>query len=208
MHMGTYKYYIVGVMALILVAAGAFYLLKGDTLTPASQEETPQGPAMVATSTYATTTYSIVYPNDFTVDPQYSNTSVNPQKPIAGVKFTIPLAMATGTNLSSDTYMSVEQLPRAKNCTGDIYLSANVTAIDETVNGISYSVAQSSDAGAGNLYEEMVYARASSNPCTAVRYVIHSTQIANYPEGTVRAFDRAALLASFDQIRDSLMLIQ
>ncbi len=195
-------------MALILVAAGAYYLLKGDTLAPSSEEQSQSGPVVVATSTYATTTYSAVYPNDFSVDAEYSNTSVNPQKPIAGVKFTIPLTMATGTNLSADSYVSVEQLPRAKNCTGDIYLSANVTATTEMVNGISYSLAQSSEGAAGNLYEEMVYARAGSDPCTAVRYVIHSTQIGNYPAGAVREFDRAALLGAFDAIRDSLTLSQ
>ena len=195
-------------MALILVAAGAYYLLKGDSLRPLSQEQTPQGPVVVATSTYTTTSYSAVYPNDFAVDPNYSNTSVNPQKPIAGVRFIIPLTMATGTNLSADSYLSIEQLPRAKNCTGDIYLAANVKATSEMVNGVSYSVAQSMEAAAGNRYEEIIYARTGSDPCTAVRYAIHTTEIGNYPEGTVREFDRATLLTAFDAIRDSLMLTQ
>lgn len=36
------------------------------------------------------------------------------------------------------------------------------------------------------------------------RYYIHYTNVENYPEGTVREFDRAVLLAAFDTIRDSV----
>lgn len=206
MHM--MKYYVVGAMALILVAAGGYYFLKGDSMTPSIGQDFQNTPIAVATSTYATTSYSIIYPSNYTADPSYANTTVSPTKPIAGVKFTIPLAVATGTNLSADSYVSVEQLPRAKNCTADIYLAANVTAASEMINGVSYSFAASTEGAAGNRYEELVYARAGSDPCTAVRYVIHSTVLENYPAGTVREFDRAALIAEFDKIRDSLSLTQ
>lgn len=206
MHM--MKYYVVGAMALILVAAGGYYFLKGDSMAPETAQDFQNAPIAVATSTYATTSYSIIYPSNFIADPSYANTSVNVKKPIAGVKFTIPLATATGTNLSADSYVSVEQLPRAKNCTADIYLAANVTATTETMSGVTYSVAASTEGAAGNRYEEMVYARVGSEPCTAVRYMIHSTAIENYPAGTVREFDRAALIVEFDKIRDSLSLTQ
>ena len=62
-----------------------------------------------------------------------------------------------------------------------------------TENGTEYSVASLSDAGAGNLYEEKVYALVGTSPCLAVRTFIHSTNIANYDPGTVTAFDEAAL---------------
>lgn len=160
-----------------------------------------------ATSTYATSTFSIVYPSDYTVDESYKYDRVNPKKPISGVKFTVPGAMATGTNLASDTYLSVEWLPRAKKCTGDIYLAANVRAQTMTdTNGVEYSVATSSGAGAGNLYDEMVYALSGSSPCTAVRYYIHSSEIGNYTPGSVQPFDQASLLSAFDKIRRSLVL--
>ena len=207
-HMGTYKYYVVGAMALVLVAAGGYYLFTGDTNKPTSEGSNQEQIMAVATSTYATSSYSIVYSRDFGIDTAYANTSVSPTKPIAGVKFTIPMTMATGTNLSADSYVSVEQLPRAKICTGDIYLSANVRAESETIGGVSYSVASSTEGAAGSRYEEIVFAKSGSNPCTAVRYFIHSTSIENYPIGTVREFDRAALLAAFDTVRDSLSITQ
>src|SRR5207247_320003 len=110
--------------------------------------------------------------------------------------------------LSSDTYISVEWLPRAKKCTGDIYVADNVRAETMSSASTTYSVATTSGAGAGNFYEEIVFAISDSKPCTAVRYRIHSSNISNYDPGTVREFDRAVLLRQFDEIRDSLVLSQ
>ncbi len=73
---------------------------------------------------------------------------------------------------------------------------------------MSYSLATSSNAGAGNVYDEVVYALPGSKPCTAVRYQIHSTNIGNYPEGTVTEYNQAALLEEFNKIRRSIKLVE
>jgi len=200
--------YVIGVVVFALLATGAYYVWNGINAAPQEGTNTPEEPMVpvTATSTYATTTFSFVYPSSFSLNDKYAYEGV-PNKPIDGVKVTIPMEMATGTNLSSyDTGVSVEILPRAQTCTGDIYILPNVKATSLTENGVEYSLATTSGAGAGNLYEEYVYALTSSKPCTAIRYFIHSTQVANYPEGTVRAFDRNALMSSFDDIRHSLIL--
>jgi len=199
---------IIGAVIVILGAAVGVFVWK--TLPSASKPAAgPAAPQQMATSTYATTTFSVVYPQDFTANDAYVYDQVNPKKPISGVKFIIPIAMATGTNLSSyDTGISIEQLPRAKNCTGDIYLAANVKPSTVNENGVEYSLATSSGAAAGNIYEEMVYALSGSSPCTAVRYYIHSTEISNYPPGAVQEFNSAALMEAFDKIRQSLQLTQ
>lgn len=199
------KYAIVGGALIVLISAAGYYFWSSRSepeplIVPVEQ------PFVAATSTYATTSFSIVYPKEYAIDTAYSNTSVNPAKPIAGVKFTIPLTVATGTNLSSDTGISIEQLPRAKNCTGDIYLADTVRAKSWSDGAITYSVATTTGAAAGNRYEEHVYALSRSSPCTAIRYFIHSTNVENYPTSTVREFDRAALLTRFDEIRRSLKM--
>ncbi len=195
-----------GVGAVLLVGAGIFVWktlpsgAKGAPVPVAAPQE-------MATSTYATTTYSVVYPQDFSISDSYVYDKVNSKKPIYGVKLTIPVAMATGTNLSSfDTGVSIEQLPRAKNCTGDIYLSANVKPTKVSENGVEYSVATSSEGVAGNVYEEAVYALTGSSPCTAVRYFIHSTSVGNYDPAAIREFNRASLIEALDKIRQSLKL--
>lgn len=199
--------YVIGAVVIILIAISGYYAWQafGTAAPPSpSPEETP------SISTYATSTFSITYPSTYAVDDAYAYDQFE-GKPIAGVKFTIPEALASGTNLSPNSYLSVEWLPRAKNCTGDIYIPANVKAVELYMGTTTYSFATTSGAAAGNIYEEHVYAIKGSSPCTAARYYIHSGNIMNYPqegEGSVREFDRANLLRKFDAIRDSLMLNQ
>lgn len=203
--------YILGVMVIILAGIGGYYYFieRHAAPTTGTQQTTQMQPQATATTTYATSTFSVVYPVDFSADPTFENTEVSAKKPIAGVKFTIPGAMATGTNLGSDTFISVEQLPHAKKCTGDIYLLDNVTPTSVDDNGVTYSLATTSGAGAGNRYEEYVYAIASSSPCTAVRYWIHSSELGNYDPGMgIKAFDSQALMSAFDTIRRSVQLTQ
>jgi hypothetical protein len=207
------KTFIIWLLVAVVIAGGVYlwifpetfsHLFGGGTPAPAPETQTPTD----TRATYASTTLglSIKYPQDWSADEQYAYSAFGPQKLIHGVKFTIPASMATGTNLSPDSYVSVEWLPRAKNCTGDIYLQANVKAKNITDNGVTYSFASSTGAAAGNRYEELVYAIPSSTPCTAVRYFIHSGNIQNYPAGAVIEFNRDTLISAFDDIRRSLVL--
>ncbi len=194
---------LISLVVIIVIAGAGFFAWKAFVLKPAPAA--PQA-AVDTRSTYATSTYSVKYPGNFALNAQYAYDQFGPKKLINGVKFIIPATMATGTNLSGDTGVSVEQLPRAKNCTADIYLEANVTAHTVSEGGIDYSLASSTGAAAGNRYEEYVYALPNSSPCTAVRYYIHSATIENFPAGQVAEFDKAALLGEFDKIRTSLVL--
>ena len=178
---------------------------RGTPASQGSQPSTGLTPQQMATTTYSGSTFTLVYPVDFTVDPAFSNQEVNPAKPISGVRFTVPGAMATGTNLASDTFLSVEWLPRAKKCSADIYLHDNVASQEVSDGAVVYSMASTSGAAAGNRYEEVVYALPNSSPCTAVRYFMHYSDIGNYPAGTVQEFDRAKLTSIFDDMRRSLM---
>ena len=186
----------------IPIYAGGLGILAGDIIREAAEQEIPQ----VILSTYASTTlgFSIQYPSGYTLNDSYAYQGF-PKKPIQGTKFLVPSAMTTGTNLSSDSGISVETLPRAKNCTGDIFLPANVKATRTTENGVEYSVATSSEGAAGNFYEEAVYALTASSPCIAVRYFLHSTNIGTYGTSTsVREFNHSLLMQDFDAIRRSL----
>lgn len=200
------KYIIGGIVIVILLAAG-YLVWQNASRVPAQEPESQV--QLPAVHTYASSTFSIVYPDRYTVNENYKYEGV-PKKSISGVSFLIPEAMTTGTNLSaSDTGVSVEQLPRAQKCTGDIFIYENVKAADLTIGSKTFSMASTSGAAAGNLFEERVFAVKGSHPCTAVRYFIHSTNIGNYGTSTpVREFDHAKLLADFGKIRDSLELNQ
>jgi hypothetical protein len=198
--------WIIGAVVVVAAVIGGtwFFVLRPSPAPPSIAE--PELPPEPSTRVYASTTlgYSLTYPTGFTLNERYAYEQFGPDKLIHGLSLTIPAAMATGTNLSPDTYLSVEQLPRARSCTGDIYLLANVAPSEEGEGAIAYSVASSTSAAAGNRYEEVVYALKDSSPCTAVRYFVHYSALENYEPGAVRAFDRAALLREFDTIRRSL----
>lgn len=156
------------------------------------------------------TGFSIRYPADYSVDNSYKYKYLGPEKDISGVKFIIPESLAEGKNLSSkDTGISVEIIPDIQECRADLFVELGENEKVETVNenGIDYSYAISKTAGVGNIYEEQIWALPGTNPCVAVRYFIHSTNIANYPEGEVSEFDHDSLINQFEKIRRTLITI-
>jgi hypothetical protein len=167
---------------------------------------------LAATAAFAgpqTTTYhdarlgfAISYPAQWSVDTAYQYQELGPGKTIDGVSFMVPAALTKGTNLAGDTRLSVEHLDGP--CTADRFLDSPQNVHSVTEGDRTYSVATEDGAGAGNRYEESVYALSGTSPCLAVRYFIHYSAIENFDPGTVKAFDRAALVATFDRMRRSL----
>jgi membrane-bound inhibitor of C-type lysozyme len=151
--------------------------------------------------------FTLRYPADYTVNDSYSYELLGPNRAIAGVKFTIPASMTTGTNLSSDSYISIEHLT-IPSCSPKDFLPVGqdlqVMTVDD--GNFKYLSASTTDAGVGNRYEEYVYAIDGANPCLAIRYFIHYSVFENYPAGAVTEFDKSALLAQFDAIRGSLTI--
>ncbi len=142
----------------------------------------------------------------YSADEKYRYQELGPGKDIAGIKFTIPSTMATGTNLSSNTYLSIEAIPDSPICTAALFIERGMTAYMIPEGNVTYSIASSTGAAAGNRYDETVYALPDTNPCFAVRYYVHYGDIGNYPKGAVREFDYRALLAEFDTIRRTLVV--
>ncbi len=155
----------------------------------------------------STNNFTLRYPAGYTVEDSYYYELLGPNRAIAGVRFTIPASMATGTNLSSDSYISVEHLD-IPSCSPKHFLPVGqdlqVTTVDD--GDFTYLMASTSDAGAGNRYEEYVHTIEGANPCVAIRYFIHYSAIENYPAGSVTEFDKPELLAQFDSIRGSLTI--
>jgi hypothetical protein len=195
---------IITIFVVALAAAGGYWAwdnyIRFDE--PAQVEDTViETPPAPTTATYASSTmrFTLSYPTSFMLEEAYAYTAFE-GKPISGVKLRVPPAFTSGTNLAADSGISVEQLPRANSCTADIYLLANVRAASVTEGATTYSVASSTTATGGESVEEIVYAFPQSKPCIAVRYFLHSSAA-----GTSTApFDRAAVIAAFDEIRRSI----
>jgi len=173
------------------------FLLLCLAAMPASAANVPEGWRDYTDAQYG---FSIAYPPAFTADTDHDYTALGPGMDIRGVAFMVPSGTASGTNLGRDSYLSVEVFTRGQ-CSPKLFLAdpQNVHAVRE--GGRSWTVATSTDMGAGNMYDETVYVLDANTPCTAVRYFLHSGNIDNYDNSAVRAFDRGALVATFDQIR-------
>jgi hypothetical protein len=152
---------------------------------------------------------SLRYPAGYTVNNGYKYQELGPGKDIKGTAFTIPSTVAAGTNLGTDTYFSVEARPDTPDCRADLFLDAGTLGAKAAImqdNETTYSVATSTGAGAGNRYEETVYAIPGTNPCLAARYFIHYGVLENYPTGAVKAFDHDSLIKQFDAIRRTITI--
>ncbi len=212
---------IVWVLVVLIVVAGGVWYWSANR----SEDGVPQPPAtqpvVVAPASYTTYKddtlgYSITFPvalssttNDafYRVESGYAYTGMGAEAAIPGVKFTIPRVMTAGTNLSPDSYLSVEHLALGQACDAIAFLGGpDVTSQTVREGSRTYSLATSSEAAAGNRYDEYVYTVLDSSPCIAVRYFVHYSAIENYPEGTVKEFNKNALISTFDQIRKTLVL--
>lgn len=194
------KAYISIVIALIVVLVGSWYIAVHLYKSPSPVEDN-------LSHVYASSTngFSLRLPNGYTVDEAYRY-EMTPERNIGGVKFTIPAFLADGTNLGHDTYLSIERLPGLKECRASAFFYDVSSSKSIIENSTTYSVASSTGAGAGNRYDETIYAIPGTNPCLALRYFVHYSVFENYPAGMVKEFDKNSLLARFDLIRRTLVV--
>lgn len=188
---------------------GVLVLEKGEERNYKHCMSVPDDISRIAPQIYHDDTKGFVVriPSGFTVLKSYIYTGFGSLKTIHGVRFTVPVSIATGTNLSSNSFASIEYLDMSADvCDAKAFLPNASRIIEVEKNGITYSYATSTDAGAGNRYEEDVYVRPGITTCTAIRYFIHTTAIENYDLGTMQEFNRKELLKNFDAIRDSLVV--
>lgn len=187
----------------LLVVIGFLTIVASWFLFYGNQEMSNSLPEKLLSS-YENTQFSIVYPSDMRVDEGYVYQALGPGKDIGGVSFTIPEEYREGTNLSRDTRLSIEALPKKDRCAPEDFIYDVGEKETIVINGRVYTHVFTSGAGAGNRYDEHVYIL-EDRPCTGIRYYIHSTNIGNYEEGTITAFDQGALMDMFDAMRDSIV---
>lgn len=192
------------ILGIIIVALGIGALIR---YSPRMQNNIGEViPSDIPKNNYVNKTLgvSVFVPPGYKTDESYKY-QMAPRQSISGVKFTIPPEIAEGTNLAKDSYVSVEKLSSQANCSADRFLDGSHSATAQTINGVNYSVANAQNAGAGNRYEETVYA-IQGNTCIGIRYVVHYRAIQNYPQGSVQEFNKEAIIKNFDIIRDSVVV--
>lgn len=78
---------------------------------------------------------------------------------------------------------------------------------NRTIGGIVFHQFARSDAGAGNYYETTSYRAVRNNGCEVFEYVIHYSNIQNYPpESGISQYDKAKIVSTLESILDTVRL--
>lgn len=195
----------VTVFTVLIVSVSTWYMSQPGFF--ADDTSIPLDPESAVWQDYVSPvfSFSIKVPPGYTVDASYRYEALGPEHDITGVSFTVPEMLTQGTNLSQDSYVSVERL-RDASCVPSDFLDSTTDGEAVSLGDKSYLFATSSGVGAGNLYEEGVYMKKVGAYCYGIRLFMHSTNIYNYDPGTVTAFDREALIRTFELMASTVTL--
>lgn len=185
------KIYILA-LAAILLGAGC------NPTTPGPH--TPPVQTVKNTSTYHNGTYgfSFLYPNDFVfVTPAYPTL----EDKIAQLQTPRDAYPHTNFGDAAFSVSAVYAKSMADCLKNQMGMQFNKT---HTINGQEFYSTTSSDAGAGNVYESKVYRTLAGNQtCVEFQETIHTTNIGNYPEGTVTEVQKNPIWEKLDAIAES-----
>ncbi|HVX90579.1 MAG TPA: hypothetical protein VHC20_02995 [Candidatus Paceibacterota bacterium] len=217
------------VVILLVVVAGGFFFLGsqfGGGAASVVSTTTDTGPTDGTGTTgsgpvtgsgnwqvFENALLSIRYPDVFVVNPVATGdewrSGANGDAGTLDFRATLPKSFAPGTNFS-DAKLTVGHSANATtvaDCMKPDPSGGPASSLTtRVINGTTFTVFTSSDAGAGNLYDTTSYRTVHQNTCIAVEYTIHYTQIANYPPGAVTEFDEAAVKAELDAVVDTATL--
>ena len=155
--------------------------------------------------------FTIAYPIDFSTQDNYSpapstdwRAGANGAPGMTYFALTIPPAFDPQTNFASAqlTVGASANNAAVANCLTPDPTGGPATATSSAViNGVQFTIFQSSDAGAGNIYETTSYRTLHAGQCYAVEYTIHSTQLGNYPpQYNLQQFDSAMVTDLLNRI--------
>ena len=208
MKIQTIQYSIYTLIAVVIVVTAVAYFVA----VPKTQPTPPQAQVPVESTIpegwkqYDSLTYNfaIQYPTDYTIKEDHTYTALGPGKDISGVAFIVSESITKGTNLSTDSYMSVERT-NANDCLAQNFLDQVKQSETVTENGVVYTMAIGNGAGAGNRYDETVYATKVNDSCYGLRLFVHYSVLENYDPGTVVDFNHTLLNDNFKQFRSSFV---
>lgn len=144
--------------------------------------------------------FSVRIPAGFIPDEMYSYERLGPGIRIPGVAFYVPQSFAQGTDLSPDSYISVESVD-AGACDPSVFLPVDDPGRNVNIGEARYLYAERKSA-AGDAYDESVYVRPDDGSCVAVRLFMRY----RYSGGSTRGFDRSALVTAARDAASSLVI--
>jgi membrane-bound inhibitor of C-type lysozyme len=168
------------------------------------------------TFTDVSKTFSFSYPSDLSVSgdgggytQSWMVNATTSGMILAEVK--VPQSFEAGTNFGDATFTvgtSADPSALATCLTYNPTGGKATTATTTVINGTTYTVFHSADAGAGNRYDTTSYRTSRNSQCYAIEYTIHYAVFQNFPKGSVKQFDESALQSKLDTIAQSFTFLQ
>jgi hypothetical protein len=101
-----------------------------------------------------------------------------------------------------------EQAIRTCAATTNDPMQGGPTITEAEVSGFPFSKMVSTEAAAGNRYETVSYLGLLDGDCWSLEYIIHSTNLGNYPpEQGISEFDRAKVISQLESIVQSFQFL-
>jgi photosystem II stability/assembly factor-like uncharacterized protein len=149
---------------------------------------------------------TLTYPDEFA--PTDLQIPVNAKAvPLLTLAFIDPDFYSPATNLSEATLLLAASTDpvTVSTCTQPSTQVPETVTGQVTVNGSVFIRAEFSGAAAGNRYDQVAYRTAREGRCFELIFLVHSSDLGNYPAETVLAFDRAALQSKFEAVLDTFL---
>jgi hypothetical protein len=191
------------------------FLMENGTTTYADCVGGTTIPANGSTTSFTdqNNTFSFNYPSQFTVTGGGGGYTTNWMYNTATsgmilAQLSIPSSFEPGTNFAGATFTigtSADPGAVADCLTEDSPSNASTT--QAVINGTVFAKITYGDAGAGNFYTITSYRTLRNSQCYAVEYIIHSTDIDNYPPNTVSLFDETTVQNELESIVQSFRFL-
>ncbi len=91
-------------------------------------------------------------------------------------------------------------------CTQPVADSGEVITGTVTIHGYTFTQSEFVGAAAGNRYDQVFHRTVVNGTCYEVIYLIHTSEIANYPPGTVVEYDRERLVHKLDEVLGTITI--
>ena len=156
--------------------------------------------------------FTFAFPTDFEVEgsgiglaPDWSAEAST--SGLVFARLAVPASIQPGTNFADATFTvgaSADPAAVSACLAGPQGAKALATKLgEEPATKLTFS-----GAAAGNRYDTTSYRVVRHGQCYAIEYTIHYGAIENYPKGSVKELDEAALTASLDEVAHSFQFLK
>jgi hypothetical protein len=193
-----------GILALLLigVAVLSFQMLKNPKVQTASDSQ------QIAKS-FSSADFELQYSPHYVLstDPNVAQNYFAKGKTLAAI--VLPKETFPKTNFG-ESYVAIAKSDQSSTTDCKAYYNGTSTASSlqssEQINGINFDKAEFSDAGAGNFYETRLYRTLYGSTCYEITATLHTTNIGNYPPGTVTELNKGDAWGKLVQIINTVKL--